>query len=97
MPGKIFFIVGNYLNCIFGFMHNKSCGKNIHIADRFPVSSFLFFLFFFFRAMTLMGFCQIIKMRAFSGATCSFQAERQHARKHIGRWMAGSPSTGLGC
>lgn len=95
---KYFFIVGNYLNCIFGFMHNKSCGKNIHIADRFPVPNFLsFFFLYFFRAMTLMGFCQVIKMRVFLGATCSFQAEQQRARRHIGRWMAGSPSTGLGC
>lgn len=45
MAGKIFFIVGNYFNCIFSFMYYKSCGKKIHIAVKFPVSSFLFFSF----------------------------------------------------
>ena len=68
MPGKIFFIVGNYLNCIFGFMHNKSCGKNIHIADRFPVSSFLFFLFFFFPSNDINGILPDYKNEGFLGS-----------------------------
>jgi DMSO/TMAO reductase YedYZ heme-binding membrane subunit len=80
MAGKICFIVGKSLNCIFGFMYNKSCGENIHNPVKFPISSFhsffkILLILLFLLAMTLTGFCQVIKMRAFMGVTCSFQAE----------------------
>lgn len=65
---KYFFIIGNYLNWIFGFTNNRSCGKNIHIEVRFSISSFLFFIIFYFWAMTLTGFLPGYKNEGFLGS-----------------------------